>query len=110
MAQVVLTESVECLIYLIRGHKVILDSELAKLYEVPTKVLNQAVRRNIERFPEDFMFRLTQQESDGCLRSQNVTSNIGRGGRRYLPHAFTEQLMTPPEPPGRRIGFHVNAD
>jgi hypothetical protein len=64
-----------------------LDSDLADLYRVPTEALNQAVRRN--RFPEDFMFRLTEAEAD-FLRPQSVTSNTGRGGRRYLPYAFTE--------------------
>jgi hypothetical protein len=66
-----------------------LDSDLADLYRVPTKALNQAVRRNADRFPEDFMFRLTEAEAD-FLRPQSVTSNTGRGGRRYLPYAFTE--------------------
>ncbi len=64
-----------------------LDSDLAKLYGVETKVLNQAVKRNIQRFPTDFMFQLTKDE---CLRSQIVTSNGGRGGSRYMPYAFTE--------------------
>lgn len=64
-----------------------LDSDLAKLYGVETKVLNQAVKRNIQRFPMDFMFQLTKDE---CLRSQIVTSNGGRGGSRYMPYAFTE--------------------
>lgn len=64
-----------------------LDSDLAKLYDVETKVLNQAVKRNIQRFPPDFMFKLTNEE---CLMSQFVTSNKGRGGARYLPYAFTE--------------------
>lgn len=64
-----------------------LDSDLAKLYGVETKVLNQAVKRNIQRFPVDFMFQLTKEE---CLRSQIVTSNGGRGGSRYMPYAFTE--------------------
>ena len=82
-------EVVERRIVLIRGHKVLLDIHLAELYEVPTKVLNQAVKRNLDRFPEDFMFRLNAEETDS-LRSQFVTS-IGRGGRRYLPYAFTEQ-------------------
>jgi hypothetical protein len=68
---------------------VILDSDLADLYGVPTKVLNQAVRRNGERFPDDFAFQLTLQEVAN-LRSQFVTSNEGRGGRRYQPWAFTE--------------------
>lgn len=68
-----------------------LDADLAALYEVPTKVLKQAVRRNTERFPEDFMFELTTEEI-GCLRSQFVTSKkTGRGGARCLPFAFTEQ-------------------
>jgi hypothetical protein len=75
-------------IFLIRGQKVMLDADLARLYEVETKVLNQAVRRNRERFPADFLFQLTDEEAN-LLRSQNVTSN--RGGRRYNPFAFTEQ-------------------
>ena len=67
-----------------------LDFDLAELYGVPTKQLNQQVSRNRKRFPEDFMFQLTKEEAES-LRSQIVTSNIGRGGRRYLPRAFTEQ-------------------
>lgn len=67
-----------------------LDSELAELYQVPTKVFNQAVSRNRNRFPEDFMFQLTVEE-DESLRSQIVTSKAGRGGRRYRPYVFTEQ-------------------
>lgn len=66
-----------------------LDSDLAELYGVETKVLNQAVKRNTERFPEDFMFMLTETEWTS-LRSQIVTSKIGRGGRTYLPNVFTE--------------------
>jgi hypothetical protein len=83
---------IESRIYLIRGQKVLLDADLASLYRVETKVLNQAVRRNRERFPADFMFQLTRKE-DEALRSQIVTSNqgSGRGGRRYPPYAFTEQ-------------------
>jgi hypothetical protein len=76
-------------IYEIRGQKVMLDSDLAELYEVETKVLKQAVRRNIDIFPAHFMFELTKEE-DGSLRSQIVTSNGGRGGTRYLPMVFTE--------------------
>ena len=72
----------------LRGQKVMLDFHLAELYEIETKVLKQAVRRNINRFPPDFMFELTQNEFDG-LRSQFVTSK--RGGLRYMPFAFTEQ-------------------
>ena len=75
-------------IYEIRGQKVMLDYDLAEIYEVPTKVLKQAVKRNNERFPPDFMFTLTQKEFDS-LRSQIVTSK--RGGTRYMPYAFTEQ-------------------
>jgi hypothetical protein len=89
---------VERRILSLRGHKVMLDADLAELYGVATKVLNQAVKRNIERFPQDFMFQLTKKDVDGlvdywdssALRSQFVTSNR-RGGRRYLPLAFTEQ-------------------
>jgi len=83
-------ETIERRIYLIREHKVMLDSELAELYQVPTKVFNQAVTRNRRRFPEDFMFQLTKEE-DRFLRSQFVTSKTGRGGRRYRPYVFTEQ-------------------
>jgi hypothetical protein len=82
-------EIIERKIYLIRGCKVMLDSDLAEMYQVPTKVLNQAVRRNFDRFPADFMFRLNEEELEN-LRSQTVTSNVGRGGRRYSPYAFTE--------------------
>ena len=67
-----------------------LDRDLALLYEVETKVLNRAVKRNLQRFPSDFMFQLTPDEADS-LRCQIGTSNKGRGGRRYLPYVFTEQ-------------------
>ena len=77
-------------IYSVRGLNVMLDSDLAELYGVETKILNQAAKRNSSRFPDDFMFQLDPQEFD-ALRSQNVTSNIGRGGKRYLPYVFTEQ-------------------
>jgi hypothetical protein len=77
-------------ILVFRGHKVLLDEDLAILYGVATKVLLQAVKRNSERFPEDFMIQLTPAEW-AALRSQNVTSNPQRGGRRYPPYAFTEQ-------------------
>lgn len=77
-------------IYLIRGQKVMLDSDLAKLYQVETKVLKQAVKRNLHRFPEDFMFEMTENEFQ-ILRSQIVTSKTEhRGGTRYLPFCFTE--------------------
>ncbi len=81
-------ERIEGSILLIRGHNVMLDEDLARLYQVPTKVLNQAVSRNLDRFPEDFMFRLSKEEFE-ILRSQLVTSSWG--GRRYSPRAFTEQ-------------------
>jgi phage regulator Rha-like protein len=111
---------IQSMIYEIRGQKVMLDRDLAVLYEVEVKRLNEAVKRNIERFPEDFMFQLTEDERDSLrsqivisnverdslrsqiatsnderdsldgLRSQIVTSKTNRGGRRYLPYAFTE--------------------
>ena len=87
---VVQQEVIEGKIYIIRGHKVMLDSDLAELYEAETKVLLQAVKRNLERFPSDFMFQLNNQEVIS-LRSQFVTSKSSRGGRRYLPYVFTEQ-------------------
>jgi hypothetical protein len=82
-------ERIERCILLVRGHKVMLDAELADLYEVPTKALVQAVKRNPDRFPDDFAFPLTDQEF-AILRSQSVTSRSW-GGRRYLPYVFTEQ-------------------
>jgi len=81
---------IERRIYLIHRQKVILDADLAKLYGVTTGNLNLAVRRNIERFPEDFMFQLTKEEAAN-LRLQFATSSSGYGGRRYPPYAFTEQ-------------------
>jgi ORF6N domain. len=88
-------EQIESQIFLIRGQKVMLDADLAELYGVETKRFNEQVRRNSERFPEDFMFQLTAEEFAN-LRSQIATSNnpvgspTGRGGRRHLPYAFTE--------------------
>ena len=76
-------------IYVIRSHKVMLDIDLAELYQVETGRLNEQVKRNAARFPPDFMFRLTNQEWQS-LRSQIAISNNGRGGRRYTPCAFTE--------------------
>ncbi len=86
--QPITIDSIKNKIYEIRGQRVMLDRDLAELYHVETKVLNQAVKRNLQRFPLDAMFTLTLEEFE-CLRSQNVTSNK-RGGRRYLPYAFTE--------------------
>ena len=80
-------ESIACKILFIRGEKVILDRDLATMYGVTTKVLNQAVRRNSKRFPDDFMFVLTKEENDS-LRSQNVTLKRGQHSK-HLPFAFT---------------------
>ena len=77
-------------IYVIREHKILFDKDLAELYGVETKILTRAVRRNIKRFPQDFMFRLSSAEFKE-LRCQFGTSKQGRGGRRYPPYAFTEQ-------------------
>ena len=76
-------------IYLVRDHKVMLDGDLAELYQVETRRLNEQVKRNVARFPEDFMFQLTEKEWEN-LKSQNATSRSW-GGRRKLPNAFTEQ-------------------
>jgi phage regulator Rha-like protein len=80
-------DGVQSRIQLMRGHRVILDSDLAELYGVTTKRLNEQVKRNKERFPADFMFQLNPVESEG---SQGATSKDRRGGRRYRPYAFTE--------------------
>jgi hypothetical protein len=86
----VTVESIERRIYLIRGQKVMIDSDLAVLYKVETSNLNRAVKRNVRRFPEDFMFQLSDEEAE-ALRFQIGMSKPGaRGGRRYLPYAFTE--------------------
>src|SRR5438093_13429863 len=84
-------EAIERRIYVVRGERVMLDADLAAVYGVETGRLNEAVRRNLARFPQDFMFRLTADEARN-LRSQNaISSSDGYGGRRYLPYAFTEQ-------------------
>jgi len=82
-------EKIEDKIYLFRGQRVMLDSDLAQIYEVETRVLNQAVNRNLGRFPKDFVFQLSRNEFNSLI-SQTVTSKTGRGGRRKLPYAFTE--------------------
>jgi hypothetical protein len=94
-------QSIQNRIYTLRGERIMLDRDLAALYEIETKVLNQAVKRNIKRFPSDFMFQLTseefeqiniQYESEESLRSQFVTLKTGRGHHtKFLPYAFTEQ-------------------
>ena len=81
--------AVESRILFLRHQRVILDVDIAELYHVPVKVLNQQIKRNRGRFPSDFVFRLTEKEHK-ALRSQIVTSKEGRGGRRYAPYAFTE--------------------
>ena len=81
---------IQNLIYEIRGHRVMLDSDLAKLYEIEVRTLNQAIKRNIKKFPLDFMFQLTDEEWN-FLISQNVISKNNRGGRRFAPYVFTEQ-------------------
>ena len=83
--------TIQNLIYEIRGYRVMLDSDLAALYGVLTKNLNKAVKRNLQRFPQDFMFQLTEEEYANLLRFQIGTSKEKRGGRRYLPYVFTEQ-------------------
>ena len=83
-------ESIAGHIYVIRGEQVMVDSDLATLYDVPTSALNQAVTRNAERFPEDFAFKLSPEEW-AALKSHFVTSKTGRGGRRKPPRVFTEQ-------------------
>ena len=83
-------ERVGQFILIIRRHRVLLDKDLAALYGVETRALVQAVKRNLERFPPDFMFELSAAEW-AVLRAQSVTSKPGRGGRRYAPYAFTEQ-------------------
>jgi phage regulator Rha-like protein len=90
MKEIILVEFVESKIYLIRGHRVMLDSDLAELYEVETRTLVQAVKRNINRFPPDFMFQLNFQDV-AALRSQTVTLKKGRGKhRKYASYVFTE--------------------
>ena len=86
-------ENIKNLIYTIRGKQVMLDSDVAMLYHYPTKRINETVRRNIERFPENFCFKLTKSETEN-LRSQFATSSLDKesyGGRRTLPYVFTEQ-------------------
>ena len=85
-----ITGVIEKSIFVVQGHTVMLDSDLAKLYGVPTHRLNEQVKRNISRFPQDFMFRLSEEDAI-FLRSQNAISKYGKGGRRYLPYVFTEQ-------------------
>ena len=86
---IALARKVDSIIHVIRGQRVILDADLAALYGVPVKRLNEQVKRNAARSPSDFVLRLSPPDYDN-LRSQIATSNVGHGGRRYLPRAFTE--------------------
>ncbi|MBI5885433.1 MAG: ORF6N domain-containing protein [Deltaproteobacteria bacterium] len=88
---VINVERIESSILLVRGQKVMLDSDLAALYGVETSNLNKAVKRNIDRFPEDFMIQLTKKEVESLRFQNGMSKTEGRGGRRYLPYAFTEQ-------------------
>lgn len=88
-SDVIKSVNIEQLIHQVRGKKIILDTDLASLYEVTTKRLNEQIKRNKDRFPDDFLFQLTHEEHDS-LRSQIATSRSKHGGRRYLPYAFTE--------------------
>src|SRR5881396_4358122 len=125
MKDLIPTERIEQAIFLIRGQKVLLDADLALIYRVPTKVLNQAVKRNVRRFPSDFVFRLTAEELDlirmqianRSNRSQIVTGSQKHRDPRFLPYAFTAHgaIMAAnvvvaasapqPQPKRRRIGF-----
>jgi hypothetical protein len=95
-------------IYSVRGHRVILDSDLAGIYGVETRALNQAVRRNPRRFPAEFLFQLTADEASDALRlrSQIVILKAGRGHQ----HKLRPLLEPPPQPPKPEIGFHLKED
>ncbi|MDE2137137.1 MAG: ORF6N domain-containing protein [Gammaproteobacteria bacterium] len=89
-APLVPVEHIAQSIFVLRGQRILLDVELARLYGVPTKALNQAVKRNLERFPDDFVFRLSRQEAETCDRSQSVTGSQKHRDPRFPPYAFTE--------------------
>jgi hypothetical protein len=88
-AEAIAVDQIQSRIFALRGHRVLLDTDLATFYGVPTKSLNQALKRNVDRFPGDFCFQLTSEEV-AILRSQSVTSSSGHGGHRYRAFAFTE--------------------
>jgi len=93
-------DQIDAMIRTIRGTCVILERDLARIYDVPTFRFNEAIKRNRHRFPPDFMFQLTREELN-CLTSQIAMSKTGRGGRRTLPYAFTEQgvaMLSSPAP------------
>jgi hypothetical protein len=104
--QLIPVEAIERRIFLIRGQKVMLDRDLAELYGVPTRRLNEQLRRNLDRFPEDFAFILTQQELKD-LKSHFATSRSGWGGRRKLPYAFTEHGVVMAAPTAVRASIQV---
>lgn len=129
MTESISLELIERKIYLVRGQKVMLDSDLAELYGVETFNLNKAVKRNLDRFPQDFMFQLTKEEAEPLRFQTGMSKAEGRGGRRYFPYAFTEQgvamlssvlrseraihvniAIMPQEPRRRRIGFQGNPE
>ncbi|RLA66969.1 MAG: ORF6N domain-containing protein [Epsilonproteobacteria bacterium] len=87
--QKITPKMIESMIYMIRGRKVMLDSDLAELYEVETRIINRNVKRNIQRFPDDFMFQITKEEYESLI-SQFGISKAGRGGRRKMPFVFSE--------------------
>lgn len=91
MQHIVPTEKIAEKIYFIRETRVMLDQDLAELYGVETFNLNKAVKRNIERFPIDFMFQLTKEETESLIFQNGISKKQGRGGRRFLPYVFTEQ-------------------
>jgi len=91
MSDLIPVEAIANRIYLVRGHKVLLDRDLAELYQVETRVLTQAVRRNIKRFPDDFMFMLKEREFNLLMSQSVISKTTGRGGTRKSPMAFTEQ-------------------
>jgi len=90
MTEIIPQEILEKKIYLIRQQKVMIDRNLAELYEVETKVFNRTVKRNSDRFPPDFMFQLTKEEEESLRFQIGTSKTSGRGGRRYLPYVFTE--------------------
>ena len=90
-SEIVYLETIEQKIFLIRGQKIMLDRDLAALYGIQTKALNQAVKRNIDRFPDDFVFQLTGEETESVARSRSQSVTLKRGSNiKYLPYAFTE--------------------
>jgi hypothetical protein len=91
MTDIISQELIEKKIYMIRGYKVMIDKDLADLYEVETKIFNRAVKRNSDRFLPDFMFQLTKKEAESLRFQIGTSKTSGRGGRRYLPYVFTEQ-------------------